>query len=72
MSSGTLAVVDCDLCAAVMMCSSYAPDAFALNEEGCSVFHPSNTPDVVLLAAAEACPMLAITVTASSGEQLFP
>lgn len=65
------AVVDCDLCAAVTMCSSVAPEAFSLNDQGCSEFHPSDTPDDVVIAAAEACPMEAITVL-SSGEQLFP
>lgn len=57
------AEVDHDLCAGVAMCLQHAPGAFALDEAGQSVFAPTGAWTAAdLEAAAEGCPMAAITV----------
>lgn len=60
------AEVDHDLCAGVAMCLQVAPGAFALDEEGQSLFRPSGPwTETELEEAADSCPMTAITLLRS-------
>ena len=56
------------------MCPHIAPKVFALNEDRQSqVINPEGDTREVILEAAEACPVSAISVVdAETGEQLFP
>ncbi|MGE3301724.1 MAG: ferredoxin [Hyphomonadaceae bacterium] len=54
------AAVSHDLCVGVGMCVLTAPKAFRLNAEGLS--EPTGEDDEALQAAADACPMSAITL----------
>lgn len=64
------AQIDEDACAAHGDCVDVAPAVFALDD----VAHVVGTgPDELLLAAAEACPSVAISiVVAGTGEAVFP
>ncbi|MQA82533.1 MAG: ferredoxin [Streptosporangiales bacterium] len=63
----TRAYVDHDLCTGVTMCLQMAREGFELDETGQSVFRPSGrwTPSD-LEAAADACPMAAISLLKES------
>ncbi|MGW4163629.1 ferredoxin [Streptomyces sp. NPDC004788] len=66
--------VDRTVCIGSGMCLNHAPDAFRLDTARQS--HPRDPdPDAneQVLAAAEGCPVEAITITlADGGEQVFP
>lgn len=62
--------IDEGACSAHGDCVTIAPDAFALEETAAVV---GTATDEELLAAAEACPALAITLTdADTGVVVFP
>ncbi len=66
--------VDHNVCVGNAMCPHLAPKVFALNDDRQSqVIDPNGDTADVVLEAAEACPVSAITVVdAETGEQLFP
>jgi ferredoxin len=65
-----LATIDEGACSAHGDCAAIAPDVFAV-EETAVVIGPGS--DAEILAAAEACPALAITVTdQETGAVIFP
>ncbi len=66
--------VDHNLCVGNAMCPHIAPKVFALNDNRQSeVVNPDGDARDVILEAAEACPVSAISVIdADTGEQLFP
>jgi ferredoxin len=66
--------VDHDVCVGNAMCPHIAGKVFQLNADRQSeVTDPDGEPREVVLEAAEACPVSAITVVdADTGEQLFP
>ena len=62
--------IDESACSAHGDCAVIAPGIFAVGEVASVV---GDGPDELILAAAEACPALAITVTdAETGEVVFP
>ncbi len=62
--------IDEGSCSAHGDCVDIAPDAFALEETAVVI---GTATDEELMAAAEACPALAITLTdADSGQVVFP
>jgi len=66
------ATVDLNLCVGSTLCVQLAPDQFALTEAGQSRVCGEGSCKTIL-EAAEACPLMAITVRDSaSGEVLFP
>jgi ferredoxin len=65
-----LPVIDAAACATHGDCAVVAPDVFRIDEIAVVV---GTAPDDVILAAAEACPSVAISVMDSeSGETAFP
>jgi ferredoxin len=66
--------VDHNVCVGNAMCPHIAPKVFALNDDRQSqVINPEGDSREVILEAAEACPVSAISVVdADTGEQLFP
>ena len=66
--------VDTNVCMGNAMCPHIAPKVFALNDDRQSqVINPEGDTREVILEAAEACPVSAISVVDSeTGEQLFP
>jgi len=65
-----LPVIDRDACAAHGDCVEIAPQIFALGETAEVI---GTGPDELVLAAAEACPSLAISVVDSeTGATVFP
>jgi ferredoxin len=65
-----LPVIDPDVCSAHGDCVEIAPEVFALDETAEVI---GGGPDDVILAAAEACPSLAISVVDErTGETVFP
>ena len=66
--------VDPDVCVGNAMCPHIAAKTFQLNDDRQSeVIDPNGEPREVVMEAAEACPVSAITVVdAETGEQLFP
>ena len=62
--------IDQGACSAHGDCVEIAPDAFVLEETAVVI---GTASDEAMLAAAEACPALAITLTdAATGEVVFP
>ena len=74
MAGKLLVRVDHDLCVGNAMCPHLAPKTFSLNDDRQSqVVDPNGDARDVVLEAAEACPVSAITVVdAETSEQLFP
>lgn len=65
-----LVEIDDGACAAHGDCVDVAPEVFVLDDVARVIGHG---PDEVLLAAAEACPSVAIRVIdAASGEPIYP
>lgn len=63
--------IDDAACAAHGDCVDIAPAVFALDGDVATII--GTDQDSVILAAAEACPSVAVIVTDSaSGEQIFP
>ncbi len=62
--------IDHDACLAHGDCAVVAPDVFVVDDVAKVV---AEAPDDVLLAAAGACPSVAIVLTdAATGEQVYP
>ena len=61
--------IDGDACLAHGDCAVVAPGVFVVDDVA-KVIAPA--PDDVLIAAAEACPSVAIVVTDAAGEQVYP
>ncbi len=62
--------IDNDACLAHGDCAVVAPDVFVVDDVAKVV---ADAPDDVLLAAAQACPSVAIVLTdAETGEQVYP
>lgn len=55
-------VIDRSLCAGYGLCAELAPDVIALDESNEAVARVGETDDERVLAAAEQCPMAAISV----------
>jgi len=66
--------VDHDRCVGNAMCTTLAPDVFALNDDRQSeARNPAGGTVERILEAAKNCPLSAITVEdADTGERLFP
>lgn len=65
-----IATIDEGACSAHGDCAAIAPGIFAVEEIAVVI---GDGPDELKLAAAEACPALAITLTDSeTGEAVFP
>ncbi len=62
--------IDVASCAAHGDCVDVAPSVFALEGDVAEVI--GTDQDAVILAAAEACPSVAIVVTDESGVQVYP
>ena len=62
--------IDHDACLAHGDCAVVAPDVFAVDDTATGI---RDAPDDVLVAAAQACPSVAIVLTdAETGEQVYP
>lgn len=71
MTSGTLTpVIDDTACAAHGDCVDVAPDVFSLDGDVATVVGTGT--DQLIMAAAEACPSVAIAVLDASGAQVYP
>ena len=66
--------VDLDKCVGNAMCETYAPKVFVLNDDRQSTVADSHADTLeTIMAAAEDCPVSAITVIDDeTGETLFP
>ncbi len=65
-----LPTIDAGACAAHGDCAEVAPEVFRIDEVAVVI---GSGPDDVILAAAEACPSVAITVLDSdTGETVWP
>ena len=64
------ATIDAPACAAHGDCVEVAPTVFALTGDVADVI--GTGPDDLLLAAAEACPSVAIVLTDDTGTQVYP
>jgi ferredoxin len=65
--------IDRDLCVGFADCVGAAPDAFKLDASGVVVFvTPESVARETLLAAADLCPVDAITVWDADGRQVVP
>jgi ferredoxin len=63
------ATIDAAACAAHGDCEAIAPEVFAIDDIAVVV---GTGPDDLMLAAAQACPSVAIVLTDSSGERVYP
>jgi ferredoxin len=63
------ATIDAAACAAHGDCEAIAPEVFAIDDIAVVV---GTGPDDLMLAAAQACPSVAIVVTDESGERVYP
>jgi ferredoxin len=62
--------IDHDACLAHGDCAVVAPEVFVVDDTARVV---ADAPDDVLVAAAQACPSVAIVLTdAATGEQVYP
>jgi ferredoxin len=66
--------VDRNICIGNASCIGVAPETFQLDEEGKAVvLNPSGNDDQTILAAAKACPVLAISLEdENTNEKLWP
>ena len=67
-------VVNRDLCIGAAPCTTVAPDAFELDDEGKAVVKPGweNVEGKTVLEAAQSCPVNAIFVYDDQGAQIYP
>jgi ferredoxin len=66
-------VVDREKCQGIGACVSAAPDVFEIDKEGKAIVIDAEGADgETIVAAAEACPLEAITVFDEEGEQVYP
>ena len=66
--------IDRTLCIGAASCVAIAPNAFTLDNEAKAVVLPTagNESEDLILEAAKACPVAAISVYDQSGKQVFP
>lgn len=66
-------VVDRTKCQGIGACVSTAPDVFEIDREGkAAVIDAEGADDETVLAAAEACPLEAITLFDEEDQQVYP
>lgn len=66
-------VVDREKCQGIGACVGAAPDVFEIDAEGKAVvISVEGADDDTILAAAEACPLEAITLYDEEGEKVYP
>lgn len=66
-------VVDREKCQGIGACVNAAPDVFEIDGEGKAVvIRAGVAADDIVLEAAEACPLEAITLYDEDGEQIYP
>ena len=63
------ATIDAGACAAHGDCEVIAPEVFAIDDVAVVV---GTGPDDLVLAAAQACPSVAIAITDADGRRLYP
>jgi ferredoxin len=63
------ATIDAGACAAHGDCEAIAPEIFAIEDVATVV---ASGPDDLMLAAAQACPSVAIAITDESGRRVYP
>ena len=63
------ATIDAGACAAHGDCEAIAPEIFAIEDVAVVV---DTGPDDLMLAAARACPSVAIVVTDADGRRVYP
>jgi ferredoxin len=63
------ATIDAGACAAHGDCEAIAPEIFAIDDIAVVV---DTGPDELMLAAAQACPSVAIVMTDADGRQVYP
>jgi ferredoxin len=64
-----IATIDTGACVAHGDCEAIAPEVFAIEDVAVVV---GTGPDELLLAAAQACPSVAIVITDAGGQPVFP
>jgi ferredoxin len=65
--------VDRDKCISITSCIAIAPDVFELDEDGkARVKDPTGADQASILAAAQSCPVDAITIFDDDGVQIHP
>ena len=63
--------IDRSVCVGFGHCMDESPEAFLLEEDNIVAFHePEHVDRALLVAACEACPVGALSVLTTSGEQL--
>jgi ferredoxin len=66
-------VIDREKCQGIGACVGTAPDVFEIDSEGKSVvINAEGADDDTVLAAAEACPLEAISLYDEEGERVYP
>lgn len=66
-------VVDREKCQGIGACVGTAPDVFEIDNEGKAVvINAEGADDDTVLAAAEACPLEAISLYDEEGERVYP
>jgi ferredoxin len=63
------ATIDAGACAAHGDCEAIAPEIFAIEDVAVVI---GTGPDELMLAAAQACPSVAITITDADGRRVYP
>jgi ferredoxin len=63
------ATIDAGACAAHGDCEAIAPEIFAIEDVAVVI---GSGPDELMLAAAQACPSVAITITDADGRRVYP
>jgi ferredoxin len=63
------ATIDTGACAAHGDCEAIAPEIFAIEDVAVVI---GAGPDELMLAAAQACPSVAITITDADGQRVYP
>ena len=64
-----IATIDAGACAAHGDCEAIAPEIFSIDDVAVVA---GTGPDELMLAAAQACPSVAIVVTDADGRQVYP
>ena len=64
-----IATIDAGACAAHGDCEAIAPEIFAIDDVAVVV---GQGPDELMVAAAQACPSVAIVLTDADGRRLYP
>jgi ferredoxin len=63
------ATIDAGACAAHGDCEAIAPEIFAIEDVAVVI---DTGPDELMLAAAQACPSVAIAITDADGRRVYP